>query len=243
MILPDLFEEQVRRFPDKPAVIFANDNRCWTFRELDNYANSVSTYFSRLGLRKGDTVALFMENSPEYIGLYLGLWKIGVVVAFLNHNLRQESLVHCMRVAKSRALVVSAALSGAVCDVCNELEGGGMDVGEMCLCVCGESEGGKFKTLDRELQGVSASPPPVLIDKEADGGEHTHTLTHTHTHFLSQTRLAMCTLQAQLDCPKHVSSNTPSEYTCTTQNISCHITNITGVFALNLTSETIDSSL
>ena len=185
MILPDLFEEQVRRFPDKPAVIFANDNRCWTFRELDNYANSVSNYFSRLGLRKGDTVALFMENSPEYIGLFLGLWKIGVVVAFLNHNLRQESLVHCVRVAKSRALVVSAALSGAVCDVCNELEGGGMDVGEMCLCVCGESEGGKFKTLDRELRGVSASAPPVLTDKEADGGEHTHTHSHILIHTLS----------------------------------------------------------
>ena len=173
-ILSDLFEEQVQQTPDKTAVVYANDNTRWTFRELDSYANTVANYFSRLGLRKGDTVALFMENSPEYIGLYLGLWKIGVVVAFVNHNLRHESLVHCIRAAKTRALVFSSSLTAAVSDVREELGSRGeMDVGRMCFAVCGEPAGGQgggsFKRLDQELQGVSKSPPPPLAGKEADG--------------------------------------------------------------------------
>lgn len=171
MILSDLFEEQVQQAPDKAAVVYANDNRSWTFRQLNSYANSVANYFSRIGLRKGDTVALFMENSPEYIGLYLGLWKIGVVVAFVNHNLRHESLIHCVRVAKSRALVFSSSLSAAVADIREELGSEGeIDVGQMCFAVCGDPQQGEsFKRLDQELQGVSTSPPPPLANKEPDG--------------------------------------------------------------------------
>ena len=172
-ILPDLFEEQVRRYPNKPAVIFSNDERMWTFRELNEYANRVANYFSRVGLRKGDAVALFMDNSPEYIGLYLGLWKIGVIAAFVNYNLRQESLIHCIRAAKSRAIVFSSSLTEAVSDVWSDLESS-MDMKHMSFAVCGDGpddvgSGKNFKRLDRELQGVSSSPPPVMANKEADG--------------------------------------------------------------------------
>ena len=169
-ILPDLFEEQVKRYSEKPAIIFANDERSWTFRDLNEYANRVANYFSRLGLQKGDTVAIFMENSPEYIGLYIGFWKIGITAALVNHNLRQESLTHCICAAKSRALVFSSSLASAVSDVYKDLESS-MDMAQMSLAVCGDPEGGgrTFKRLDRELQGVSASSPPVLTNKGMDG--------------------------------------------------------------------------
>lgn len=170
-VLSDLFEEQVKRTPDKTAIIFANDDRKWTFLQLNEYSNRVANYFSRLGLQKGDSVALFMENSPEYIGLNLGLWKIGVVVAFINYNLRQESLTHCIRAAKSRALIFSSSLVDAVSDVYTDLESS-MDATHLIFGVCGDpsaSSGRSFKTLDRELQGVSSSSPPVLKTKSSDG--------------------------------------------------------------------------
>ena len=171
-IMSDLFEEQVKLYPDKPAIIFTNDDQTWTFHELNDYANSVANYFSRLGLRQGDTVAIFMENSPEYIGIYLGLWKIGVTAAFINHNLRQESLVHCVRAAKSRVIIFSSSLTGAVSDVWIDLESG-IDMTRMCFAVCGDPDdekyGQSFKRLDRELQGVSTSSPPPLDNKGMEG--------------------------------------------------------------------------
>lgn len=171
-LLSDLFEEQVKRYPDKPAIIFTNDDRTWTYLQLNDYANQVANYFSRLGLQKGDTASLFLENSPEYIGLYLGLWKIGVVAAFVNYNLRHESLTHCIRAAKSRVLVFSSSLTDAVSDVYSDLETS-MDAAHMIFAVCGDpptAGGGRsFKTLDRELQGVSSSPPPELKNKSTDG--------------------------------------------------------------------------
>jgi acyl-CoA synthetase (AMP-forming)/AMP-acid ligase II len=50
------------------------------------------------GFRKGDVVALFMMNRPEFVATWMGLAKVGVVTAFLNHNLRGAlSLQQCWR--------------------------------------------------------------------------------------------------------------------------------------------------
>lgn len=176
-ILSELFEKQAKLYPDKPAIIYSNDDSVWTYRELNEYANRVGNYFSSLGLRKGDTVALFMENSPEYMGLLVGFWKIGVTAAFLNYNLRHEGLVHCVRAAKSRALVFSSSLTDVISDVRSDLESG-MDIAHMSFAVCGdpESKGHTFKRLDRELQGVSASTPPPLANKTAEGMEQSSML-------------------------------------------------------------------
>ena len=192
-ILSDLFEEQVKHSPNKPAIIFTNDERMWTFHELNEYANRVANYFTSLGLQKGDTAALFMDNSPEYIGLYIGLWKIGVIAAFLNYNLRHGSLTHCIRVAKSRALIFSSSLAGAVSDVWTDLESS-MDVSRMSFAVCGDPEGGErsFKRLDRELQGVSTSPPPVLANKVFDGERQFHVLCVMYYSYREQGMTQQC---------------------------------------------------
>lgn len=46
-------------------------------------------------------------NRPEYPGIWLGLGKIGVVTAFINTNLKLQSLVHSVCVSKCRAFIFS----------------------------------------------------------------------------------------------------------------------------------------
>ena len=78
----DVFSETVSRHPDKPAILF--EDQCWTFHQLDCFANQVGHFFLEHGLKKGDTVAMFMENCPEFVGTWLGLNKIGVKASFIN---------------------------------------------------------------------------------------------------------------------------------------------------------------
>jgi acyl-CoA synthetase (AMP-forming)/AMP-acid ligase II len=61
-------------------------------------------------LKKGDCVALFMENKPEYVGVWLGLSKLGVVTALINTNLKHDSLLHCINVANASIVVYAANL-------------------------------------------------------------------------------------------------------------------------------------
>ena len=61
-------------------------------------------------MKKGDTVAMFMENCPEFVGTWLGLNKIGVKASFINYNLRETSLLHCLNVCQPKAIVYTASL-------------------------------------------------------------------------------------------------------------------------------------
>ena len=66
---------------------------------MEDYATKIARLFSeKFHLKKGDCVALFMENKPEYIGIWLGLSKLGVISALINTNLRTQSLKHVKNV-------------------------------------------------------------------------------------------------------------------------------------------------
>ena len=62
----------------------------------------------------GDCVALFMENRPEYIGLWLGLSKVGIVPALINTNLLGQPLIHSINAASASGLIYGAELENAV---------------------------------------------------------------------------------------------------------------------------------
>ena len=61
-------------------------------------------------LKKGDCVALFMGNKPEFIGIWLGLSKIGVITAWINTNLKKQALFHSIKIAESKAVIYDTGL-------------------------------------------------------------------------------------------------------------------------------------
>ena len=65
----------------------------------------MANYFLSLGYQKGDTVALLMENRPEYVSTWLGLAKIGVITALINHNQKLQALIHAIQIANSKAII------------------------------------------------------------------------------------------------------------------------------------------
>src|SRR6218665_876975 len=105
-----LFQKVVKEHPNKVAMVMI-DERQWTFREVDEYSNSVANYFHDQGYRKGDVVAIYMENRPEFVFLWLGLAKIGVVSALINFNLRMETLAHCIQISEAKAVIFGAELT------------------------------------------------------------------------------------------------------------------------------------
>jgi solute carrier family 27 fatty acid transporter 1/4 len=103
LTVPQAFSRTVKRHENKACLIF--EDQTWTFRDLENYSNRVANYFLRAGYKPGQCVALFMENRPEYVGLWLGCSKVGLVPALINSNLSGQPLLHSMSAASARALI------------------------------------------------------------------------------------------------------------------------------------------
>lgn len=78
---------------------------------MAEYSHRVANAFSRAGYKKGDVVSLMMMNCPEYVCLWLGLARLGVVSALINHNQRSKVLVHSLTIAKCRAVIFGADLA------------------------------------------------------------------------------------------------------------------------------------
>ncbi len=116
----DFLEPHFRTRGNRPALIGEAGSMTWS--ELDAYANRVAHWALSEGLERGDIVALLMENRPEFIGIWLGLSRIGVVSALLNTNLSGERLAHCMREAGARHWIVGSELVDAAASAVPELE-------------------------------------------------------------------------------------------------------------------------
>lgn len=80
------------------------------------YGNKIANLFSsKFGLKRGDCVALFMENRPEFVGIWYGLSKLGVITACINSNLKLKVLLHSIDVAKAKILIYDDELEQSWC--------------------------------------------------------------------------------------------------------------------------------
>lgn len=101
----DRFSHVVGTQPNKPFVYFKEE--CFTYKQADKLSNKTARVFLQSGLRMGDTVALFLQNGPMFVWLWLGLAKLGCVGAFINYNIRSKSLLHSFKISGAKTLVAA----------------------------------------------------------------------------------------------------------------------------------------
>ena len=102
-LLCHILEERAATHGAAPALL--SDRECFTFAELQARANGYEAWARGNGLKHGDCVALLMTNRPEYVAIWLGLSRAGIVTALLNTGLAGRSLAHCLEIAKPTAII------------------------------------------------------------------------------------------------------------------------------------------
>jgi fatty-acyl-CoA synthase len=105
-------DELAEQHGDAPALL--SDRERFSYRELAARSNRYARWGLAQGITKGDAVCLMMPNRPEFLALWLGLTRIGGVVALLNTNLTGFALAHCINVVTPKHIIVGAELLGAL---------------------------------------------------------------------------------------------------------------------------------
>ncbi|MCX7175207.1 MAG: long-chain fatty acid--CoA ligase [Proteobacteria bacterium] len=89
----DLFynvDVSAKRFPDKPYLVFYDTTI--SFKEFKDEAERIAGFLEHeCGVKKGDRVLLFMQNSPQFVLAYYGILRANAVVVPINPmNLTNE---------------------------------------------------------------------------------------------------------------------------------------------------------
>ena len=110
--LPCLIDTLGERFGDAPALLSSGQRL--SYRGLAQQANRWARWALGVDLRQGDAVCLMLPNGPEYMAIWLGITRVGGVVALINTNLAGPALAHCIMAASPRHVIVAAELCPAL---------------------------------------------------------------------------------------------------------------------------------
>ncbi|MFJ6370987.1 class I adenylate-forming enzyme family protein [Streptomyces virginiae] len=97
------FREAVARAPERTAVAYF-DGRIG-YAEADALSDSVAGHLAARGVRRGDRVAVMLQNTPHFVLAVLAAWKAGAVVVPLNPMYKSGEVGHILRDSGASALV------------------------------------------------------------------------------------------------------------------------------------------
>ena len=109
-LFADVVEDWSTREPDRPALI--SETETFSYRTLAGRINRYARWALSAGIKAGDTVCLLMPSRPDYIAAWLGITKVGGVVALINTKLVGPSLSHCINVADADHVILAEDLAG-----------------------------------------------------------------------------------------------------------------------------------
>src|SRR5438874_6156644 len=94
---------------DKTALLVfgRKDRHRWSFQKLATCARAFANGLAKQDFKRGDTVALFAENSPEWIAAALGIIRAGMVAVPLDVQLGEKTLVHILQDSDARAIITT----------------------------------------------------------------------------------------------------------------------------------------
>lgn len=112
LTLGTLIERNAERFPDLPAVLY--ENRRLTYGAFNAWANQYAHFFRAQGLKRGDCIAIILENRPELLVVLAGAAKVGVACAMVNTSQKGKVLEHSINLVAPRMVVAGSEVLTAL---------------------------------------------------------------------------------------------------------------------------------
>jgi len=105
-----LLEAAAARNPGHEALVYHHAGLRFSYRELNDRCDSVARGLLQSGIGKGDRVAVWARNLPEWVVLQFATAKIGAVLVTINTRYRSTELEYVLRQSDATALFLEAAI-------------------------------------------------------------------------------------------------------------------------------------
>ncbi len=157
----EMLARTAERHPEHVAVVFKDINL--TCRELDALVNSFANALLSLGIRKGQAVALFMTNRPEYVIAWFAITRVGAVACPLNPSYKEREIAYQLSNSEAVAVVVQQNLLSLVQAVRAETP-----ALRHLIVVDSDKQTSQMLSFNRLIRGYPATPPAGIEIGESD---------------------------------------------------------------------------
>ncbi|KAJ9608398.1 hypothetical protein H2200_007386 [Cladophialophora chaetospira] len=118
---PHLYRMLELADPNADALWF--EGRSWNYRALKAKVDEIALGLHSLGVKDGDIVAVFMTNCPEMAFTIFALTRLGAAPALINNALRDDTLLHCVRLPASNLILSTPDLAPHAASAAKSLGG------------------------------------------------------------------------------------------------------------------------
>lgn len=102
--LHELLQKTAREFPEKTAIAYFDKEM--TYRELNNLCDKFAAALDALGVKKGDKVAIFLPNIPQFIISYYGIIKTGAIETAVSPLYKEREVEHQLNDSEAETIIV-----------------------------------------------------------------------------------------------------------------------------------------
>jgi long-chain acyl-CoA synthetase len=141
-----------RSFPDKPALIMQPSGRVTTYAELEEGSNKAAHLFRSLGLKRGDVVAVFLENHPKYLEIVWGAQRSGLYLVCISSRFGPSEVSYLLSDSGAQVLITSRELA----QVAQEIQG---SASELDLLMLDDVRPG-FRSYEQAVASLPGTPIP-----------------------------------------------------------------------------------
>ncbi len=120
--LGDYLSSVAEKYPDRIAIKYNDRDYVRTWKELDEEVDRVAKGFLALGIGKGDHVAIWATNVPQWFLTLFACSKIGAVLVTVNTNYKLFETEYLLRQSDTKLLVLIEGTKAVnYCDIMEEL--------------------------------------------------------------------------------------------------------------------------
>lgn len=165
--IPAFLKEVVRRHGERPAAVFCQTGERWTYAQLQRRVDRFAAGLLSLGLYKGDRIAIWAPNRPEWLIAQFATARIGLILVNINPAYRTSELEYALNKVGAKALILASQFkSSAYVEMLRDL------APEMDRCVPGRLRAERLPLLRTVIQ---LSPDPAMgsfsFDQVMERGE------------------------------------------------------------------------